>query len=470
MQYIPKPRTTFIEGQQSGSDIDVLIQIEGPGLESYPRWYQRAPLDLVMVVDISTDIDIMSFCLVQNAIKFVANNLGPKDRFSIVSCTTPATRLLRLCPMDSTGLPNALHVVSLLVPGGPTDFVDGLKIAAQILEERIYRNPVASIIVLSNVSNHSWSTRQPSCGINPEYLNQLPDSISPRMMPPTGNHPFPVHAFGLGVRHDPLALYGVSLESSGTYSYVESYAVLQDAVATCLGGLQSVVAQNIRLNVSTLPLLHLQRIQYAKFNIQRLPYGAEFNIGNLYANERKFFLVTFGGIPETTEENMNLRRHVRAFAVYTEPTSQIRLWIIDKVLMRAQSIQRNLTSRDLGSEHMDLLSIFLGIPDDIEDDINRVESVGPGFASMSNSFNAFRLLAEPNSMVKQWLWDETMALVERIESAEGYENGGLAFLLSKKSSHEFQRATTSGCRVIGFPLFVTWSMTDMLRRSCRVIN
>ncbi|XP_051145961.1 E3 ubiquitin-protein ligase WAV3-like [Andrographis paniculata] len=229
LEDIPIATTKIYERRQSRSEIDVLIQLEGPNLEHYPPWYQRAPLDLVMVVDINNYyFDTDDFNLVQRAIMFVVRNIGPRDRLSIVSCTDPATRLTRLRPMDFPGQVDAQHAVGFfLQDGDPTSsFVDGVKIATEILEDRLYKNPVASIIVLSNVISNGGSVGQP------------------RTMPVTENYPFPVHIFGVGQRrNDPVALYRVSLASRGTYSYVQSFELLEQAVAVCLGGLLSVVAQ-----------------------------------------------------------------------------------------------------------------------------------------------------------------------------------------------------------------------------------
>ncbi|KAL6198573.1 hypothetical protein ACLB2K_028362 [Fragaria x ananassa] len=59
----------------------------------------------------------------------------------------------------------------------------------------------------------------------------------------------PVHTFGFGNDHDASIMHAISDASGGTFSYTESVGMIQDSFALCIGGLLSVVAQELRLTV-----------------------------------------------------------------------------------------------------------------------------------------------------------------------------------------------------------------------------
>lgn len=46
--------------------------------------------------------------------------------------------------------------------------------------------------------------------------------------------------------HDPMTMQAISDASGGTFSFIESYEMVEDAFASCIGGLLSVVTQALR--------------------------------------------------------------------------------------------------------------------------------------------------------------------------------------------------------------------------------
>ncbi|KAI5070809.1 hypothetical protein GOP47_0015152 [Adiantum capillus-veneris] len=75
-------------------------------------------------------------------------------------------------------------------------------------------------------------------------------------------------AFGFGANHDAAIMHAICEVSGGTFSFIQAKERVQDAFAQCIGGLLSVVAQDVELNVSSWQLSQLccTRGQHGQLN------------------------------------------------------------------------------------------------------------------------------------------------------------------------------------------------------------
>ena len=126
----------------------ILIRLKAP--KSLDSVNSRAPLDLVTVLDVSGSMRGAKLALLKSAMNFVIQTLGPNDRLSIVAFSSTARRLFPLRRMTLTGRMQAMIAVNSLVDGGGTNIADGLKKGAKVIEQRRLKNPVCSIILLSD--------------------------------------------------------------------------------------------------------------------------------------------------------------------------------------------------------------------------------------------------------------------------------------------------------------------------------
>ncbi|KAI3902593.1 hypothetical protein MKW92_004014, partial [Papaver armeniacum] len=62
----------------------------------------------------------------------------------------------------------------------------------------------------------------------------------------------PVHTFAFGADHDPIMLHSIAEGSKGTFSFIEAEGLIQDAFAQCIGGLLSVVVQDLLVHIQSL--------------------------------------------------------------------------------------------------------------------------------------------------------------------------------------------------------------------------
>ncbi|XP_057803725.1 E3 ubiquitin-protein ligase WAV3-like [Salvia miltiorrhiza] len=446
------PECRAVGPSESVSQFAVLIGLKAPSLSS-----QRVPIDIVTVLDVSGSMKGMKLSLVKRAVHFVIDNLGVSDRLSIVCFSNGANRVLPLRRMTEGGREDAKRAVDLLVASGGTNIAEGLKMGVRVLEERHFKNPVTSIIFLSDGVDTYNLGRLLQGG----DLHLLPPSIFPRNQG-SGAEPeegtIPVHSFGFGADHDPITMHAIADASGGTFSFIESYEMVQDAFAGCIGGLLSVVTQELRLKLrSASHGVEIKSIPSGRYKSEISNQGSEglINVGDLYADEEKEFLINVSIPVFTSNEGEDSQRKTSLLDItcsYKDAVSKQTVVIEgDLVEVRRPTAP---TPQDLA---MNL---------EVDRQKNRVraaESIKQAqqMAEAGNLFGAMNLLQQKRSYLMstasaqagdgmtKWLEGEMKETEMRMGSATIYQQSGRAYALSGMSSHASQRATTRGGLVAG---------------------
>ncbi|KAI3443845.1 hypothetical protein Pfo_000510 [Paulownia fortunei] len=220
----------------------------------------HAPVDLVTVLDISGSMAGTKLALLKRAMGFLIQNLGPNDRLAVIAFSSTARRLFPLHRMSEAGRQQALQAVNSLVANGGTNIAEGLRKGAKIMEDRREKNPVANIILLSD-GQDTYTVNNTGGSQNlPNYQLLLPISIRPDE---TSGFKIPVHAFGFGADHDASSMHSISEISGGTFSFIETEGVIQDAFAQCIGGLLSVCVH---------PTIHLGSLKAGSYPNRMLEF------------------------------------------------------------------------------------------------------------------------------------------------------------------------------------------------------
>ncbi|KAG2652382.1 E3 ubiquitin-protein ligase WAV3-like [Panicum virgatum] len=459
--------------QSSQDDFAVLIHLKAPYANPeqvtgrsvnvtsnrYPT--SRAAVDLVTVLDVSGSMAGTKLALLKRAMGFVIQHLGPSDRLSVIAFSSTARRLFHLRGMSHSGRQQALQAVNSLGASGGTNIADALKKAAKVIEDRSYQNPVCSIILLSD-GQDTYNIPSNITGTRADYRSLVPSSIL--------NHTFrlvPVHAFGFGVDHDSDALHSIAEASGGTFSFIEDEAVIQDAFAQCIGGLLSVVVQNMQLTVECVhPGVFLRSIKSGSYLSKVAANGrnGSIDVGHLYADEERDFLLSVS-LPQCREQITLLKVACaykdsltsEVFKIQGDevkilrpksPTSEPVCMEVDRERNRvcaADAIEAARAAAERGALS-DAVTIL--------DDCRRILS--ESYASRSGDRLCTALDAELREMQ------------ERMANRQRYEASGRAYLLSGLSSHSWQRATTRGDSTDSATLvysYQTPSMVQMLQHS-----
>ncbi|KAH9292911.1 hypothetical protein KI387_041900 [Taxus chinensis] len=321
--------TKIARGEELGTQNDTLLSesiMRSPLQASH-----RPPIDLVTVLDVSGSMSGTKLALLKRAMGFVIQNLSSTDRLAVVVFSSSAKRLFPLRRMNEEGQQQALQAVDLLVSTGGTNIAEGLRKGSKVLEDRRERNPVSSIMLLSdgqdthNIGNH-WELSFTNSRRASDYHCLLPGSI--RHASQHGFSSIPVHTFGFGSDHDATAMHSIAEASGGTFSSIETEGFIQDAFAQCIGGLLSVMIQDVQVVItSSNSDVHLIAIQAGGYVSNIINEGQQgfVKIGDLYAEEERDFLVDvklpalLDAISGSSCNGMNL---FNVICTYRDPVSQ----------------------------------------------------------------------------------------------------------------------------------------------------
>ncbi|KAJ6833766.1 putative RING zinc finger and VWF domain family protein isoform X2 [Iris pallida] len=429
--------SSAIPAAESSPNFPVLVSIRAPPLKD-PEGHGRTPVDLVTVLDVSGSMSGTKLSLLKQAVTFVVENLGPSDRLSVVSFSSSSRRVFPLQRMTVDGRESAILAVESLRAGGATNIAEGLKKGSRVLEDRRERNPVCSIILLSDGKD--------TCSRGADrLLSKLPASLRSDGM----RREIPVHTFGFGYDHDPDVMHSISDMSGGTFSFIESVATIQDAFALCIGGLLSVVAQEVRLTVrSASPGVKIVAIPSGRHVNEISDEGRQgvVHIANMYAEEEKQFLV-YLSVPESAASHSKTSL-LDVLCVYrdlasNEPVVQVRGERIEVLRPEVCSPAEKSVSLEVDRQRNRIL---------VADAIAEAQRL----AETGNLEGAQALLAERKATVaastaaqagdfySNLFETELGEIMERMATMNLYRQSGRAYALAGMSSHMFQRATTRG--------------------------
>ncbi|XP_024541075.1 uncharacterized protein LOC112349971 [Selaginella moellendorffii] len=256
-----------------------LVHLKAPKDDSLAAADARAPVDLVTVLDVSGSMRGQKLELVKTAMEFVIRNLRQQDRLAIVSFSDEPKVHLGLKRMTHDGRAAALSAVEKLRSLGGTEIRPGLKAGFDLLSRRKNRNPVSSIMLLSDGMDNAITFKR--CKVLPvdSYLEDCSERV-------------PVHTFGFGSDHDPEAMLSIAEATGGSFCYVQEESTVQHAFAQCIGGLLSVVAQEVEVFIEASGGAKIKSVEAtAGMTAMDGDRAATVKLGSLYAEEERDILV-----------------------------------------------------------------------------------------------------------------------------------------------------------------------------------
>lgn len=191
------------------------------------------PLDVVVVIPVSSSMQGLKITLLRDTLKFLVSNLGPRDRMGLVTFGSSGGGV-PLVGMTTKAWSGWTKILSSLRPVGQkslrADVVEGANVAMDLLMQRKSANPVSTILLISDSSTS-----------DPESVDFV---VSRAEAAKVG-----IHSFGLGLTHKPDTMIELSTRTKGSYLYVKDWMMLRECVAGCLGALQTTSHQNVKLKL-----------------------------------------------------------------------------------------------------------------------------------------------------------------------------------------------------------------------------
>ncbi|OIW17077.1 hypothetical protein TanjilG_15660 [Lupinus angustifolius] len=235
---------------------------------------QRAPIDLVTVLGIGGSMTGVKLEMLKRSMRLVISSLGSCDRLSIVAFSAIPKRLLPLRRMTPQGQRMARRIVDRLVSvagNGTTSVGDALRKATKVLEDRRERNPVASVMLLSDGQDERVQTSTKS-----NQRKNMSHVSSTRF----AHIEIPVQSFGFG----------------------RTETGEEDAFAKCVGGILSVVVQDLRIQLGFQTDSGELIAVYSCNGRPTLLSSRAVRLGDLYAEEERDLLIELR-VPLSSFEN-----------------------------------------------------------------------------------------------------------------------------------------------------------------------
>ncbi|XP_044959489.1 uncharacterized protein LOC123410611 [Hordeum vulgare subsp. vulgare] len=392
---------------------------------------RRLGLDLVAVLDVSKSMrknDRLG--KMKTAMHFVINKLGHMDRLSIVKFSEEAERL---CPLLSVTPPNKArlnHLVDGLQVIDPTNIRDGLEAGLSVLAgRRITGGRVASIFLLSDGDeNRGHATTVDVSDV-------------------------PVYTFGFGTDYDPKVLDEIARRSKGgTFNFVDDEENMTEPFSQILGGLLSIVVQDLKLIVS--PQRGESIIEGVDSRLYQQTWDAgsgsiTVHFGDLFAGEVRRVIVHIS-LPEVNQKKdvtaiiAQCSYSVRGQPLYSRglavPMRRTPTGSADLSRMRPVALRNELAR----GRHVTFLEEARTLADN-----NDLHGADGKLVEARND-----LAPEQSNSMIHTLRAALDKLLEMIRSPGGPRAGFAAYLRSLKTSHDRERVSATG-DVKGVRLFET---------------
>ncbi|KAL2885611.1 von Willebrand factor type A domain protein [Ceratocystis lukuohia] len=249
----------------------------------------HVPIDVVVVVPISSSMQGVKINLVRDALRFMVSTLGERDRMGLVTFGSGGGGV-PIVGMTTKAWHGWSNVLGSIKPVGQkshrADVVEGANVAMDLLMQRKYNNPIATIMLISDAST--------SDADSVDFVVSRAEAAK-----------ITIHSFGLGMTHKPDTMIELSTRTKASYTYVKDWMMLRECLAGCLGSMQSLSHQNVKLK------LKLPEGSPAKFHkisgalqITKRAAGrdAEASLGDLRFGDRRDVLVQLVIMPDNATQ------------------------------------------------------------------------------------------------------------------------------------------------------------------------
>jgi Mg-chelatase subunit ChlD len=274
--------------------VTALVSIHGATYSTIQR-NSRAPVDLIAVIDRSASMK-NQMPLIQQTLMFMIKQLKHGDHLGLVVYDQLVEVMLNLTNMDAEGKHQAIFVVKKLEVGGQTNTSGGLLQGLNMIRTRMVKaNDVTSVLLFTDGMANLGLTK-------PDQIKKAVRGVLSQISSVCS-----IFTFGYGSEPDPQYLRDIADEANGMYYHINAPEAIPLAFSDCLGGLLSVVAQNLELTIEAPKGLQLTEVttNYKK-NWVINNTAVKISIPDIYSEEDKDFLCTINLPPTDTPKQVPL--------------------------------------------------------------------------------------------------------------------------------------------------------------------
>lgn len=224
-------KATGLQGNSLALLISVLTK-EVEVVDPFRGVNTRKGIDLICVVDHSGSMQGQKIKLVRQTLRHMLEFLQPQDRLSLIMFDCKdyrLTRLMRVTEENKSKFKIAIHCIQAQ---GGTDIENGMRMAFSTIKHRRYANPVTAVFLLSDGEDFEAEER----------VATLVRRMNIR-------DTFTIKTFGFGRDVCPKIMHEIAHLKEGQFYFVPDLTNIDECFVEALGGLISVVANNVQISV-----------------------------------------------------------------------------------------------------------------------------------------------------------------------------------------------------------------------------
>ena len=192
----------------------------------------RLPLNLGVVIDRSGSMyDERRLEFVVEAVKFLADNVGPEDKVAVVAFADKAQVIVRPEQIhDKAAVHRALDDIDMLEIGGGTQMALGMRAAIDEVKQNLAPNRLNRVLVLTDGQTYEETACIDLAGQNRDQMS--------------------FSAMGVGVEFNEKLLMRISQDSHGKYHFIGDAQEIPGIFEDELAGLRAVSLRNTAIDVT----------------------------------------------------------------------------------------------------------------------------------------------------------------------------------------------------------------------------
>jgi len=268
----------------------------------------RRPTDLVIVLDRSGSMMGEKIEHARAAVRELVGQLGPQDRFALVTYSDAATLAIPFAVADENARARWLGTIASVTAEGNTNVSGGLDLGMDLVEgSRSAGRAARAILISDGLANQGDPT--------PEGLVRRAGRAA--------RGEYVLSTIGVGADFNEYLMTALADAGTGNYYYVRGGADLASVFAREFDAARTTVASAVAVDVE--PSSGVRVVDAGGYPLEQLGTGVRFRPGSLFAGQERRVWVTLA-VPNGSVGEHDLGRFTLA---YGDPATRTKLTLAD---------------------------------------------------------------------------------------------------------------------------------------------
>jgi Mg-chelatase subunit ChlD len=399
----------------------------------------RAPVDIVVALDVSGSMFGKKLELCKETLSFLLRELSSRDRFGLVTFGDESKLEFPTLEMTKKNKEKALSKIKGLCTNGCTNMSGGIGLAANELQSVASPHDVRSIFLLTD--GHA------NRGISDK--NGIVELTKGCLGGGEGQKQIAIHCFGYGSDHNQEMLNDISQATEGgTYYFVEQDCDVASAFGDALGGILSVVAQNVSVNIKVPDIggalgVSILNVKHDKA-VKQEDGSFRVDIGDFYAEESRDIIVETSLSSKAGEGNEVGVPHLEVCVSYLDTIKKklIKDKPITKSIKRSDGDEISASNAHVALQILRVQTTLVISEAEKLAEANQLEVARKRISEFTKNLeHETNLLGESNHRLVVQFKTELNAIMASLASRNEYRMVGSKLMMTTKSAYAKQRCS-----------------------------